>query len=72
MQKYVVVKNLFFCGMSLIIASRSGEPLLLGWEVIGLGSMALISFWISRLSTLKSALKSLLINKIGDFSLFFL
>jgi len=41
----------------------------LGWEGVGLSSYLLINFWFTRLSANKSAIKAVVVNRFGDFSL---
>ena len=43
--------------------------LFFGWEVVGLCSYLLISFWKERQQSVKSSFKALLYNKVGDLSL---
>ena len=43
--------------------------LFLGWEGVGLCSYLLISFWFTRLQANKSAIKAIIVNKIGDFGI---
>ena len=69
MTMYLAIKKMFFFGMFGILISDALEILLLSWEVIGWGSSTLIGFWNSRISTLKSGLKSLSINKSGDLGI---
>jgi GR25 family glycosyltransferase involved in LPS biosynthesis len=40
-----------------------------GWEGVGLSSYLLINFWFTRIQANKSAIKAMLINRIGDFFL---
>ena len=40
--------------------------MLVGWEGIGVCSYVLIGFWFTRLSATKSALKAVLVNRVGD------
>ena len=40
-----------------------------GWEVVGLCSYLLISFWKEKQESVKSSFKALLYNKVGDLSL---
>jgi NADH-quinone oxidoreductase subunit L len=40
-----------------------------GWEVVGLCSYLLISFWKERQESVKSGFKALLYNKVGDLVL---
>ena len=43
--------------------------LFFGWEVVGLCSYLLISFWKEKQESVKSSFKALLYNKVGDLSL---
>jgi NADH:ubiquinone oxidoreductase subunit 5 (subunit L)/multisubunit Na+/H+ antiporter MnhA subunit len=40
-----------------------------GWEGIGLASYLLISFWHTRIQASKSAIKAMLVNRVGDVGL---
>ena len=67
--------NLFLSYLSLftffMIFLVTGSNLLVtivGWEGVGLCSYLLVSFWSTRIQALKSALKAILMNRIGDFS----
>jgi proton-translocating NADH-quinone oxidoreductase chain L len=64
---------LSFFTFSMLVLVTSGDLLLLfvGWEGVGLSSFLLISFWYTRVPALKSALKAILMNKIGDLFLLF-
>ena len=43
--------------------------LFFGWEVVGLCSYLLISFWKERQQSIKSSFKALVYNKLGDIIL---
>ena len=43
--------------------------LFFGWEVVGLCSYLLISFWKEKQESVKSSFKALLYNKVGDIIL---
>jgi NADH-quinone oxidoreductase subunit L len=43
--------------------------LFFGWEVVGLISYLLISFWKERQESIKSGFKALVYNKFGDIVL---
>ena len=40
-----------------------------GWEGVGLASYLLINFWFTRIQANKAAIKAMLVNRVGDFSL---
>ena len=55
--------------MILLVMAGSWFTLLLGWELIGITSFLLINFWTSKVTTLKSAFKAFVFNKISDAAL---
>lgn len=57
-----------FC-MFILVTSSNLLQLLVGWEGIGLASYLLINFWYTRIAANKSAMKAMIINKIGDVSI---
>ncbi len=52
--------------MLILINADNQIMMLLGWEGVGITSFLLIKFWSNRSETVKSSLKALLVNKIGD------
>lgn len=40
-----------------------------GWEGVGLCSYLLINFWFARIQANKSAVKAMLLNRVGDLGL---
>jgi NADH-ubiquinone oxidoreductase chain 5 len=40
-----------------------------GWEGVGVSSYLLINFWFTRVQANKSAIKAMLLNRVGDFAL---
>lgn len=57
----------FFTWMMLILVMADNLLVLfLGWEGVGLASYLLISFWWTRIQAAKSALKAIIMNRIGD------
>jgi NADH:ubiquinone oxidoreductase subunit 5 (subunit L)/multisubunit Na+/H+ antiporter MnhA subunit len=57
---------LFTLFMLVLVTAEHMLLLLVGWEGIGICSFALIGFWASRFSATKSALKAVLVNRLGD------
>jgi NADH-ubiquinone oxidoreductase chain 5 len=56
-----------FTGFMIVLVTGSNYIVMyLGWELIGVASYLLISFWSTRLSAVKSGLSALLMNKFGD------
>lgn len=60
---------LFFIGMMILVISGDFETLFLGWEIIGISSFLLISFYRDRFLPIKNALKVLSFYRIGDVAL---
>ena len=57
----------FFTFLMLILVSSSNlVQLFIGWEGVGLCSYLLVSYWYTRNSAVKSALKAILVNRFGD------
>ena len=57
-----------FCMLMLVTADNYVQ-MFLGWEGVGLASYLLINFWFTRIQANKSAMKAMIVNKIGDFGL---
>jgi NADH-ubiquinone oxidoreductase chain 5 len=55
--------------MIILVTGNNLLILFLGWEGVGLCSYLLINFWYTRINANKSAMKALIINRIGDFGL---
>lgn len=61
--------SLFTFFMVILVTSSNLLVTILGWEGVGLCSYLLISFWYTRIQANKSALKAIVMNRIGDFAL---
>ena len=61
--------SLFTFFMLLLLSSDNFILLFLGWEGVGLCSYLLINFWFTRLQANKSALKAMVVNRVGDLGL---
>lgn len=67
---YLIQILIFKFGMYVLINSNNLYFTLIGWEIIGILSFSLISFWNTSHINIKSALKAFITNKIGDISFF--
>jgi len=65
--RFLSYLSLFTFFMFILVTGDNFIQLFLGWEGIGLCSYLLISFWYTRVQANKSALKALIINRLGDF-----
>src|SRR5436305_1812085 len=60
---------LFTFFMLILVSSTNFLQLFLGWEGVGLSSYLLINFRFTRVQANKSAIKAMLMNRVGDISL---
>lgn len=59
--------SLFTFFMLILITASNFLQMFVGWEGVGLSSYLLISFWYTRIQASKSAIKAMLVNRVGDF-----
>ena len=67
--RFMSYLSIFTFFMLILVTSNNLVQMFLGWEGVGLASYLLINFWFTRLAANQSALKALIINRIGDFGL---
>lgn len=67
--RFLSYLSLFTFCMLLLICSDNLVQFFLSWEGVGVCSYLLINFWFTRVEANKSALKALILNRIGDFFL---
>jgi NADH-ubiquinone oxidoreductase chain 5 len=67
--RFMSYLSLFTFFMLILVTADNFLQLFLGWEGVGLCSYLLISFWYTRVQANKAALKAMIINRIGDYSL---
>lgn len=67
--RFISYLSLFTFFMIILISSSNLIQLFIGWEGVGLCSYLLINFWFTRIQANKSAIKAMVINKIGDMGL---
>ena len=67
--RFMSYLSLFTFFMLMLITGDNFFILFLGWEGVGLASYLLINFWFTRLQANKSAIKAMLMNRVGDFGL---
>lgn len=61
--------SLFTFFMLILVCADNFVLMFLGWEGIGLASFLLIGFWYTRIQAGKSAIKAMLVNRVGDLGL---
>ena len=67
--RFMAYLQIFTFFMLTLVTSDNLLQMFLGWEGVGLSSYLLINFWYTRYWANQSALKALIVNRIGDFAL---
>nr|YP_009710062.1 NADH dehydrogenase subunit 5 [Coleochaete scutata]QFU80167.1 NADH dehydrogenase subunit 5 [Coleochaete scutata] len=67
--RFMCYLSIFTFFMLMLVTADNLIQLFLGWEGVGVASYLLINFWFTRLSANKSAVKAMLVNRVGDFGL---
>ena len=65
--KYFEYFNFFVFSMLLLVLSGNFLVMFFGWELVGLSSYLLISFWSEKKSASSAGNKAFILNRIGDF-----
>ena len=60
---------LFFAGLNVLFLAGNFETLYLGWEIIGISSFLLITFYRERYLPIKNGLKVISFYRLGDVAL---
>jgi NADH-quinone oxidoreductase subunit L len=68
--KFFSLFYVFQTSMVLLILSDNFASYFIGWELLGISSVLLISFYIERKATVKNSLRIFTIYKVSDFFLF--
>jgi len=69
LSRFMSYLSLFTFFMLILVTADNIVQMFIGWEGVGLCSYLLINFWYGRIQANKAALKAMIINRIGDFSL---
>ena len=67
--RFLSFLSLFTFFMLILVTADNFLQLFVGWEGVGLCSYLLINFWYTRIQANKAAIKAMILNRIGDFSL---
>ena len=65
--RFFTYLNLFITSMLILVLADNFAVLFIGWELVGLSSYLLISFWFVRPTAAAAGKKAFIINRIGDF-----
>jgi NADH-ubiquinone oxidoreductase chain 5 len=63
---FISYLSAFTFSMLILVIGNNMLIMLLGWEMIGICSFLLIGYWSHRLTSSKSALKAIIVNRISD------
>lgn len=67
--RFMSLLFLFTWTMFLLVSADNLIQLFFGWEFVGVCSYLLINFWHTRIFANLSAMKAIIMNRIGDFGL---
>lgn len=67
--RFMSYLSLFTFFMLVLITADNFMQMFVGWEGVGLVSYLLISFWSTRIQANKSAIKAMLVNRVGDIGI---
>nr|YP_009511959.1 NADH dehydrogenase subunit 5 [Melanthalia intermedia]AXI97886.1 NADH dehydrogenase subunit 5 [Melanthalia intermedia] len=67
--RFMAFLGIFTFFMLILVTADNLMQMFVGWEGVGLASYLLINFWFTRLAANQSAIKALVVNRIGDFGL---
>lgn len=67
--RFMSYLSLFTWFMLILVTADNFLQLFVGWEGVGLVSYLLINFWFSIIEANKSALKAMIMNRIGDIGI---
>jgi len=67
--RFMSYLSLFTFFMIILVTAGNFLQMFVGWEGVGLSSYLLINFWFNRIQANKSAIKAMLVNRVGDFFL---
>jgi NADH-quinone oxidoreductase subunit L len=65
--RFFAYLNLFIMSMLILVLGDNFAVLFVGWELVGLSSYLLISFWFEKPAAAAAGKKAFVVNRIGDF-----
>lgn len=69
--KFMQYLTLFTLSMYILVTAGNYIQMFIGWEGVGVCSFLLINFWDTRILANTSAMKAIIVNRVGDFGLLF-
>jgi len=64
--RFFAYLNLFVASMMILVLADNFAMLFVGWELVGLSSYLLISFWFERDTAAAAGKKAFIVNRVGD------
>lgn len=68
-QRFISLLSLFTAFIIVLVTGNNFAIMFVGWEGIGVSSFLLIGFWYTRVQAVKSAVKAITVNRVGDIFL---
>jgi NADH-quinone oxidoreductase subunit L len=65
--RFFAYMNLFIASMLTLVLADNFAVMFVGWELVGLSSYLLISFWFVKPSAAAAGKKAFIVNRIGDW-----
>jgi NADH-quinone oxidoreductase subunit L len=65
--RFFAYLNLFIASMMILVLAANYAVMFIGWELVGLSSYLLISFWFTKPSAAAAGKKAFVVNRIGDW-----
>lgn len=68
-KRFFNIFKFFYCGLMIVLLAGNLEILFVGWEIIGITSFFLISFYRERYLPVKNAVKVVSLYRVADISM---
>jgi NADH-quinone oxidoreductase subunit L len=65
--RFFAFMNLFIASMMILVLAANYAMMFIGWELVGLSSYLLISFWFTKPAAAAAGKKAFIVNRIGDW-----
>jgi NADH-quinone oxidoreductase subunit L len=65
--RFFAFLNLFIASMMILVLAANYAMMFIGWELVGLSSYLLISFWFTKPAAAAAGKKAFIVNRIGDW-----